>query len=270
MTIKVAFVGAGKMVSAIVKSLLRAQTFDAVEIACCSANDGTSEKLSEETGIVRFDSIEGMLESNPDLLALGCKPQQLAQLPLSISESTEGTLILSIMAGITLERLDSVFPKARNVVRSMPNTPGQIGAGATGFLFARNATEEDRKLILEILSSLGFAREVGEERDVDRVTAISGSGPAYVFEFACALEEAGKDIGLEPDLAKELAARTVIGAAKLMEQSGLHPEELRNRVTSPNGTTQAALESFSADKLREIVRKAAHAARDRSIELSDA
>ena len=123
---------------------------------------------------------------------------------------------------------------------------------------------------MEILSSLGFAKEVGEERDADRVTAISGSGPAYVFEFACALEEAAKDIGLEPGLAEELATRTVIGAAKLMEESGLRPEELRNRVTSPNGTTQAALKAFSADNLREIVRKAAHAARDRSIELSDA
>ena len=270
MKIKVAFVGAGKMVSAIVKSLLRGKTFEPLEIACCSANDGTSEKLSEETGIVRFDSIGTMLETKPDILALGCKPQQLVQLPESISDSTEGTLILSIMAGITLERLHCVFPRARNVVRSMPNTPGQIGAGATGFLFSKKASEEDRQVIMEILSSLGFAKEVGEERDVDRVTAISGSGPAYVFEFACALEEAAKDIGLEPGLAEELATRTVIGAAKLMEESGLRPEELRNRVTSPNGTTQAALESFSADNLREIVRKAAHAARDRSIELSDA
>lgn len=270
MKIKVAFVGAGKMVSAIVKSLLRSQTFEPSDIACCSAKDGTSETLSEETGIFRFDSIESMMEAKPDLLALGCKPQQLAQLPDSISESTEGTLILSIMAGITLDRLSSVFPNARNLVRSMPNTPGQVGAGATGFLFAREAKEEDRQLIMGILSSLGFAREVGEERDVDRVTAISGSGPAYIFEFACALEEAGKDIGLESDLAKELALHTVVGAAKLMEESDLHPEELRNRVTSPNGTTQAALESFAADELREIVRKAAQAARDRSIELSNA
>jgi pyrroline-5-carboxylate reductase len=270
MKIKVAFVGAGKMVSAIVKSLLRAKNFEAADIACCSANDGTSEKLSGETGIIRFDSIEEMLAAKPDLLALGCKPQQLTMLPDSVTKSTEGTLILSIMAGITLDRLNCVFPNARNIVRSMPNTPGQVGAGATGFLFARVAGENDRQLIMGILSSLGFAREVGEERDVDRVTAISGSGPAYVFEFACALEEAGKDLGLDPDLAKELASHTVIGAAKLMEESGLHPEELRNRVTSPNGTTQAALESFSSDELREIVQKAARAAHDRSIELSDA
>jgi pyrroline-5-carboxylate reductase len=268
--IKVAFVGAGKMVSAIVKSLLRSGIFEPTDIACCSANDGTSEKLSEETGIGRFDSIETMVEAKPDLLTLGCKPQQLALLPDSISESTEGTLILSIMAGITLDRLSSVFPNARNVVRSMPNTPGQVGAGATGFLFANSPDEQDRDLINKILSSLGFVREVEDEGDIDRVTAISGSGPAYVFEFACALEEAGKDIGLEPSLARELASHTIIGAAKLMEGSDLHPEELRNRVTSPNGTTQAALESFSADELREIVRKAAHAARNRSIELSDA
>ena len=110
MSIRVAFVGAGKMVSAIVKSLLRSEIFDPNEIACCSAQDGTSEKLSEETGILRFDKIEGMLDAGTDLLVLGCKPQQLAQLPDSISESTQGTLILSIMAGITLDRLGSVFP----------------------------------------------------------------------------------------------------------------------------------------------------------------
>jgi pyrroline-5-carboxylate reductase len=268
--IKIAFVGAGKMVSAIVKSLLQSETFDPASMACCSAQDGTSEKLTEETGILRFDSIEEMLDTKPDVLMLGCKPQQLAQLPGSVGQSSEGSLVLSIMAGITLDRLRSVFPNARNVVRSMPNTPGQVGAGATGFLFASSAEKMDHQLIRQILSSLGFVQEVKEEGDIDRVTAISGSGPAYVFEFACALEEAGKDIGLEPALAMELAARTVIGAAKLMEESGLHPEELRNRVTSPNGTTQAALESFSADELREIVRKAAHAARDRSIELSNA
>ena len=110
MSIRVAFVGAGKMVSAIVKSLLRSEIFDPKEIACCSAQDGTSEKLSEETGILRFDTIEEMLDAGTDLLVLGCKPQQLGQLPSSISESTQGTLILSIMAGITLDRLGSVFP----------------------------------------------------------------------------------------------------------------------------------------------------------------
>ena len=111
---------------------------------------------------------------------------------------------------------------------------------------------------------------LSEEIDIDKVTAISGSGPAYLFEFACALEEAGVGIGLEPKIAKNLAIQTIIGSARLMEARDSHPEELRNQVTSPNGTTQAALESFSSDKLREIVQRAALAARNRSRELSNA
>jgi pyrroline-5-carboxylate reductase len=172
------------------------------------------------------------------------------------------------MAGITLERLREAFPKARNIVRSMPNTPGQIGEGVTGYLFAQGPSSEDAQLVNKVLSSLGEACLVEFEDDIDRVTAISGSGPAYLFEFACALEKAAEDIGLSPDLAEKLSRQTIVGAAKLIEQSGLHPEELRNQVTSPNGTTQAALESFSSSQLREIVIKAANAARERSIELS--
>lgn len=266
----VGFVGAGKMVSAIVKSLLHSSSFRKNELICCSANDGTSEKLSEETGIQRADCLEEMLETSPELLVLGCKPQQFAELPLHASDATAGMMILSIMAGITLERLEAVFPKARNLVRSMPNTPGQIGEGVTGYLFAQSPLPEDAQLIEKVLSSLGDAYVVGIESDIDRVTAISGSGPAYLFEFACALEKAAIDIGLDPGVAEKLSRQTIVGAAKLIESSGLHPEELRNQVTSPNGTTQAALESFSSSQLREIVTKAAMAAKKRSIELSNA
>ena len=109
-----------------------------------------------------------------------------------------------------------------------------------------------------------------QEDELDLVTAISGSGPAYLFEFTCALEEAAREIGLDAQIAKELALQTIIGSAKLMENSNFSPEELRNQVTSPNGTTQAALESFSSDELREIVKRAVTAARNRSIELSNA
>ena len=270
MNCKIGFVGAGKMVSAIVTSLIRSGSFQANEITCCSANDGTSNALSLETGIHRCKDVAELIGKNPNLLVLGCKPQQLAELPPEIAKSTEGMIILSIMAGITLTRLKSAFPLSRNIVRSMPNTPGQIGAGITGFLFDSNPKEVDRTTIQNVLSSLGQVREVTNEIDIDRITAISGSGPAYLFEFACALEQAGKEIGLETELAKDLALHTIVGAAKLMEQSNNHPEELRNQVTSPNGTTQAALESFAEDQLREIVQRAAQAARDRSIELSNA
>lgn len=265
---KISFIGAGKMVSAIVKSLLRSNAFQANEISCCSANDGTSEALSKETGITRHENITALLAAKPDLLVLGCKPQQISELPAETSESSNGMLILSIMAGITLSRLNNTFPVARNIVRSMPNTPGQIGSGITGYLFANQPSDTDREMIHKVLSSLGVVKLVKEEIDIDRVTAISGSGPAYVFEFTCALEEAGRAVGLSDQLSRELALRTVTGAARLMESSELHPKELRDQVTSPNGTTQAALESFTADELRTIVRHAVEAARARSIELS--
>ena len=269
MSRSIAFIGAGKMISAIVKSLLRTDSFTPEQISCCSANDGTSERLASATGIIRFDSVEKMLSAKPSVLVLGCKPQQLGELPSSITEKASDCLILSIMAGITISRLSEVFASARNIVRSMPNTPGQIGKGVTGYCFHKKPKQEDLAFIDTILSSLGPAYELGEESDIDRVTAISGSGPAYVFEFTCALEEAGRAIGLSGKLARELALHTVTGAARLMESSELQPKELRDQVTSPNGTTQAALESFSADELRSIVRHAVEAARTRSIELSN-
>jgi pyrroline-5-carboxylate reductase len=248
---------------------LRSNTFQPAQIACCSANDGTSEKLSSMTKIKRFDSIEEMLTVNPCTLVLGCKPQQLSELPLSVAEKTSHCLILSIMAGVTTGRLEQSFPKARNIVRSMPNTPGQIGEGASGYYFRKTAEGQDNQIIRSILLSLGEIYPLDQESDLDRVTAISGSGPAYLFEFTCALEEAAKEIGLASDIAKDLAIKTITGAAKLMETSEHSPEELRNQVTSPNGTTQAALESFAADELREIIKRAATAAQNRSIELSN-
>ena len=155
------------------------------------------------------------------------------------------------------------------MVRSMPNTPGQIGEGITGYLFASKPNAEDQENIQKILSSLGKFEELNEEVDLDRVTAISGSGPAYIFEFTSALQEAGKKIGLSQENANKFAKQTVIGAAKLMEISNLSPEELRNQVTSPNGTTQAALESFCSNQFRKIITEATMAAKNRSIELSN-
>jgi len=270
MTNRIAFVGAGKMVSAIVKSLLNSNLFNKEDISCCSANDGTSDTLSESTGIQKKEDIFDLLSSNPDVLVLGCKPQQINELPNEIRQLTDRTLILSIMAGIPLSRLSESFPKARNIVRSMPNTPGQIGSGISAFLFSQKPKDDDRRLIESILESLGVVKEVSEELDIDRVTAISGSGPAYIFEFTCALQQAGKEIGLSDEYSNEFAKQTVIGAAKLMEQSSFNPEELRNQVTSPNGTTQAALESLSANQFRKIISEAARAAKSRSIELSNA
>ena len=193
---KLAFIGAGKMVSAMVSSLLRSGSFKPEGLICCSANDGTSERLSNETGILRAHSIPELLAFEPDVLILGCKPQQLAEISSVFSDKKVESIILSIMAGITLGRLSDSFPDAQNVIRSMPNTPGQIGEGITGFVFLNSPNQSEHRLVTNILSSLGESFELKSEEDIDRITAISGSGPAYLFEFTCALECAAKEIGL--------------------------------------------------------------------------
>ena len=268
MKLEIAFVGAGKMVSAIVNGLIRENIFRPEQMACVSAPDGTAEKLAEASGIGQADSLDELLANDSNRLLLGCKPQQFHDLDQRLSNWTDGVAVLSIMAGITLETLDQRFPKARQLVRSMPNTPGQIGAGVTAYLFATPPSEEERIDVERILSALGKVFPVEKESYLDAVTAMSGSGPGYVFEFACALEEAGVKIGLEKDFARTLAIETILGSGRLMAHSQEHPETLRNYVTSPNGTTQAALERFAEGKFRKLVTEAVSAAYDRSVELS--
>ena len=149
----------------------------------------------------------------------------------------------------------------------MPNTPGQIGAGVTAFAPLRELSKKDVEIVENALSSLGNFHEV-EEEDLDAVTALSGSGPAYVFEFASALREAGVNCGLDESLADALAVDTLLGAAMLLAESGETPEALRNAVTSPEGTTAAALKVLEEGKLRRLVDQALSAAKARSIELA--
>ena len=151
------------MVTAIVSSLLRSQFFQADQIICCSANDGTSEKLAEATKIHRSGSPDEVLDFNPDLLVLGCKPQQISTLSSDLGSRKVESLVLSIMAGIPLDRLSSTFPDAPNIIRSMPNTPGQIGAGITGYVFANPPLSSDKLLVSDVLSSLGPALELKSE-----------------------------------------------------------------------------------------------------------
>jgi pyrroline-5-carboxylate reductase len=154
------------------------------------------------------------------------------------------------------------------VVRCMPNTPSLLGAGATGLFANERVSDAQRQATQELLAATGATVWIGREDQIDAVTALSGSGPAYVFLLAEAMVAAGQAEGLPRDAATALALQTVLGAARMLVESGEAPAELRERVTSPNGTTQAALESFERDGLRAIVARAIHAARVRGGELS--
>jgi len=236
-----AFIGAGRMATAIVQGLLQRKLYPPTDLYCCSGDDDTGKTLSQLTGI------------------------HYCEKPTDFPPETD--LLLSILAGTPIAKLRNHFPDSRQIIRTMPNTPGSIGAGVTAYTPEEELSDSDTQSIESILGTLGHILLVPEEQ-IDAITAISGSGPAYFFQFTNTLAEAAQQLGLNEEQAQLLATQTFIGSAKLLEQSQQTPTQLRNAVTSPGGTTQAALESFQRDHLTQIVANAANAARDRSIELS--
>ncbi len=207
----------------------------------------------------------------PDVLVLAVKPQMLdeAAAPLDALLGP-GTLIISILAGKTIGNLRSRLPSAAAVVRAMPNLPASIGRGATGAAASPEVSEGQRLMADALLSSNGIVEWLGSEDLIDAVTALSGSGPAYVFHLVECLAEAGTAAGLPPDLAQRLARATVTGAGELLFQSDLPPATLRQNVTSPGGTTAAALEVLMREEqgLKVLMQEAVAAAKRRAGELS--
>lgn len=266
MSIRIVFIGAGRMASAIVRGLLEEEHYAPDEIVCTCGDDPSGPELAEQTGIQFAKDINKVVRK-AETIVLACKPQQFSEIDDALAEAAHGKLVLSILAGTPISRLSAKFCNARNVVRTMPNTPGQIGAGVTAFAPEKPLSPKDQDIVENTLSSLGNFHEV-DEADLDAVTALSGSGPAYVFEFAAALREAGIQCGLDEALSHSLAVDTLLGAAMLLADSEDSPEDLRNAVTSPGGTTAAALKVFSDNDLRGLVQKALAAAKARSLELA--
>ncbi|HAY99886.1 MAG TPA: pyrroline-5-carboxylate reductase [Opitutae bacterium] len=263
---RIVFIGAGRMASAIVRGLLEKEHYAPAEIACTCGDDPTGPALAENTGIQYLADITSALYE-AEAVVLACKPQQFAALSPELAEAARGKLVLSILAGTPISRLSETFNHARNIVRTMPNTPGQIGAGVTAFTPLRELSDKDSQIVENTLSSLGNYHEV-DEVDLDAVTALSGSGPAYVFEFAAALRDAGVKAGLDEALADALSVDTLLGAAMLLADSEERPEALRDAVTSPGGTTAAALKVFEDGGFRELIHQALSAAKTRSLELA--
>jgi pyrroline-5-carboxylate reductase len=262
----IAFLGAGNMAAAMVEGLLAKGGSTPQDLICLSGSGATARALSERTKIRLAQSLEELLEG-AGTLVVAFKPQHLASADPRLASLTEGKLVVSVLAGKTLHSLSKAFPRARNVVRSMPNTPGQIGAGLTGWCAKAPLGPEDRETIGRLFGALGRSLEIPESQ-IDALTAISGSGPAYVFEFAAALRDAGIAQGFDPDTAKLLAIETLLGASRLLARSTDEPEVLRNKVTSPNGVTAAGLRRMSDLDFRGMVSATVASARARAVELS--
>ena len=263
---KIAFIGGGNMAETIMRGLLR----EDVNVAICVA-EISPKRRDELTSqfpqvLVVGDAAEAALWGGVVILAI--KPQQ-AEGVLDLLEKiiTPEKLVISIMAGIPTSKIEANLAPGCRVIRAMPNTPALIGAGATALCQGRKASADDLDLSLKIFALIGTAVAV-EEKLMDAVTGLSGSGPAYVFTFIEALSDAGVKNGLPRDVATKLAAQTVLGAARMVVETGEHPALLKEKVTSPGGTTIAALHALESGSFRGVIMDAVDAACLKSKELA--
>lgn len=261
---KIAFLGAGKMATAIAGGLVRQGLFGAGEMTACDVSAEAGAAFTAATG-VGWAATPGAAFMAADCWLVAVKPQTAEAALRGLPRRAEPPLVISIAAGLPLARLREWLGSDR-LIRVMPNTPLMVGQGATVYARGAGATVADGAFCGRIFGSLGLCREVPEAW-IDAVTALSGSGPAYVFEMVQALVEAGIAVGLPSDLALDLTVQTVAGAAEMLRQKQGTPEALRQAVTSPGGTTAAGLAVLSAEGFRGMVRRTVEAARARAVEL---
>ena len=262
-------VGAGKMGGAMLTGWLD-MDLEAKNVTVIDPGQPEDMKaLADKCGFSLVSSPEAVAQ--PDILVIAVKPQMMAKvLPGLTGLVGPKTVVVSVAAGTPIATFQSYFGADTGVARVMPNTPAQVGRGMFAAFASEGVSAEMCEAIAELLSSTGKFTWVGEEGLIDAVTAVSGSGPAYVFYMVEALAKAGEALGLEPDAANLMARQTIVGAGELLNQSPLSASTLRENVTSPGGTTAAALAVLMAEEggLGELLAKATVAARDRSIELS--
>ncbi len=264
---KIAFLGGGNMASALIGGLLT-QGFEAGAISVVEVNAAAREKLAAQHK-VRVSAAPDAATRESDTLVLAVKPQDMRAALASFDGAIGATLVISVAAGLRLADLSRWLGGHRRLVRCMPNTPALIGAGITGLYALPEVSAAERQRAARILGAVGEVVWVNEEALLDPVTAVSGSGPAYVFWFMEQLAAAGVRLGLPPEVAAKLALQTVLGAARLAAQSGEAPGALRERVTSKGGTTEAALRVFDQERLAERLSRALEAASRRGAELGE-
>jgi len=263
---QVAFIGGGNMASALVGGLVACGRAPA-SILVVDPGEAQRAALAERFGVRTQAAADAALAGSA-LVVWAVKPQLFTVAVQPAAAHIAGALQLSVMAGIRSDAIAAATGAAR-IVRSMPNTPALIGRGIAGLFATAEVTDADKALVEQVLKPTGQLMWLPNEADLDAVTALSGSGPAYVFHFVEAMMEAAAQMGLTPEQGKRLALATFDGAAALAGQSEEPPSVLRERVTSKGGTTHAALESMRADGVAEAIVKAVRAAQRRAAELGD-
>jgi pyrroline-5-carboxylate reductase len=258
----IGLIGGGAMGEAVIAAVLKAKVVMPGQI---SVYDVIAERTRQLAGAYGINAVESpeQVAQGADFVVTAVKPQDFAKAAATLTGKLGGATVISIMAGVTIDQLTSAL-KTDTVVRSMPNTPAQIGEGMTGWTATAGVSETAREGVRQILGAMGKEAYLPDEKYIDMVTGLSGSGPAYVFLFIEALTDAGVHIGLSRDIAATMALQTVLGSARYVEATGKHPAELRNQVTSPGGTTAEALRAFEAGSFRSDVLEAVVAAYEKS------
>lgn len=262
---KIGFIGGGNMAEAIIRGLLRG-AFPAAGIVVSEPGTERRRLLQEQFGVtLAADNLEVARECG--LVVLAVKPQVAAEVLSGIGAVfAGGKLLVSILAGVATATIEDFFDGSPRVVRAMPNTPALVGAGATAICPGRFAGVDDLLVARHLFEAVGSVQVIGEAQ-MDAVTGLSGSGPAYVFTIIEALADGGVQEGLPREVALSLAVQTVLGAARLVQESGEHPAVLRDKVCSPGGTTIAGLKSLEEKGLRAALMEAVSSAARRSREL---
>ncbi|TAL91189.1 MAG: pyrroline-5-carboxylate reductase [Rhodanobacter sp.] len=265
---RLAFIGGGNMARSLIGGLLKTGVA-AATISVAEPQAEGRQALGRDFGVACFAE-NRLAAAEAEIIVLAVKPQVMPSIHGELQDTLQRNrpLLISIAAGVRLDQLERWFGASLPIVRCMPNTPALIGSGATGLCANSRVSPAQKAQAQHILDAAGLTRWIDDEALMDTVTAISGSAPAYFFAVVEALEEAAVAQGLPRDTARALAAQTCFGAGRMLAEGGEDPAVLRQRVTSPHGTTQAALESFSADELPRIVARAVAAATRRGAELA--
>jgi pyrroline-5-carboxylate reductase len=264
---RIVFVGGGNMASALIGGLIARGT-SPTSLQAIDPSASQREALAARFGITT-EAASGDYVGQADVIVLAVKPQQMHEAVDALAPQIATQLIVSVAAGVRATDLSRWLGGYQRIVRTMPNTPALIGLGATGLAMLAGGSSADRMLAESIMQAVGQTVWVDDESMLDAVTALSGSGPAYVFRFIESMIAAGTTLGLSPEQSRQLALQTVSGAAQLASASTEPVSVLRERVTSKGGTTAAALAVFETHGLDAVVAQAMSAARDRSAALGD-
>jgi pyrroline-5-carboxylate reductase len=259
------FVGAGKMATALARGFVAAGLTEAKSVAAHDPIRSAADAFAQACGGRVVDS-NADVAAAADVIVLAVKPQQMKSVCEELQGKVDGKLVISIAAGVTLATLAQWLDAGARLVRVMPNTPCLVGRGASAFALGPGSTTDDAALVERLLGAVGRAYRL-DEKLLDAVTGLSGSGPAFVYVMIEALSDGGVRMGLPRDVALGLAAQTVLGAAAMVLETGEHPGQLKDQVTSPGGTTIAGLQALENGAVRGDLIAAVEAATRRSIEL---